>query len=119
MILVDTSVWVEHLRRGVPELVVHLEAGAVLVHPFVIGELACGTLRARDEVLTLLGRLPAVPRATDHEALDFIKRHELMGRGIGLVDVHLLASAALAADASLWTLDKRLHAVAGSLQLVH
>lgn len=119
MILVDTSVWVEHLRRGVPELASQLEAGAVLVHPFVIGELACGTLKARDEVLTLLALLPAVPRAIDDEVMAFIECHGLMGRGIGLVDVHLLASAALAADASLWTLDKRLHAVAGSLRLVH
>lgn len=117
MILVDTSVWVEHLRSGNPTLTSELAAGRVLAHPFVIGELACGNLRNRREVLDLLGRLPSVPAATHAEALDFLERRALMGRGIGFVDVHLLASAALAAPARLWTRDRRLAAVAVDLNL--
>ncbi|HEU4368755.1 MAG TPA: PIN domain-containing protein [Methylomirabilota bacterium] len=117
MILVDTSVWVEHLRSGNPRLADELGAGRVLAHPFVIGELACGTLRNRREVLDLLGRLPAVPIAGHAEALDFLERRVLMGRGIGYIDVHLLASAALAAPARLWTRDRRLAAVAAELDL--
>jgi hypothetical protein len=117
VILVDTSVWVEHLRSGNATLTSELEAGRVVAHPFVVGELACGTLRNRREVLDLLGRLPSVPIATHGEALDFIERRALMGRGIGLVDLHLLASAALAAPARLWTRDRRLAAVALDLDL--
>lgn len=117
MILVDTSVWVEHLRQGEPPLAAALEEARVLMHPFVLGELACGHLRNRAEVLRLLGSLPAAPTATDAEALGFIERHALMGRGIGYVDVHLLASAALATPARLWTRDRRLAAVAGELGL--
>jgi hypothetical protein len=92
VILVDTSVWVEHLRSGNATLATELGAGPVLAHPFVIGELACGTLRNRREVLDLLGRLPSVPTATHAEALDFLERRALMGRGIGFVDV-LIACA--------------------------
>lgn len=117
MILADTSVWVEHLRKGNPALVEGLQAGRVLTHPFVIGELACGNLRNRREVLDLLGRLPSAPAASHAEALNFLERRRLMGRGIGFVDVHLLASAALAAPTRLWTLDKRLAAIARELQL--
>ena len=94
-------------------------AGRVLVHPFVIGELACGNLKNRREVLDLLARLPAAPVATHAEALDFLERRSLMGRGIGLVDVHLLASAALASPARLWTRDRRLATVAAELDLAH
>jgi len=117
MILVDTSVWVDHLRDGAPALAAALEQGRVLTHPFVLGELACGNLKNRGEVLQLLGELPAAPMATDPEALDFIERRALMGRGIGYVDVHLLASVALAGTAQLWTRDKRLAAVAADLEL--
>lgn len=117
MILVDTSVWVEHLRRGVPELVAALEEGSVAMHPFVLGEIACGTLRNRQEVLRLLRALPFTPVATEEEALSFIERRALMGRGIGYVDVHLLAAAALAADVFVWTRDARLGQVAGELAL--
>lgn len=117
MILVDTSVWVNHLRAGEPRLVDALVQGRVCVHPFVIGELACGNIRNRREVLELLGRLPFLPIATDAEALDFIERHALMGRGIGLVDVHLVASTALAGMARLWTRDRRLERVAAELKL--
>lgn len=119
MILVDTSVWVDHLRDGAPALAAALEQGSVLMHPFVLGELACGNLKNRGEVLRLLGDLPAAPLATDPEALDYIERRALMGRGIGYVDVHLLASAALVAAARLWTRDKRLAAVAADLKLAY
>jgi len=119
MILVDTSVWVDHLRDGTPALAAALEQGRVLTHPFVLGELACGNLKNRGEVLQLLGELPAAPMATDPEALDFIERRALMGRGIGYVDVHLLASVALAGTAQLWTRDKRLAAVAADLELAY
>ena len=119
MILVDTSVWVDHLRAGAPALVAALEQGSILMHPFVLGELACGNLKNRGEVLRLLGDLPAAPMATDPEALNYIERRALMGRGIGYVDVHLLASVALAGAARLWTRDKRLAAVAADLKLAY
>jgi hypothetical protein len=119
VILVDTSVWVEHLRSGNATLVGELGGGRVLTHPLVIGELACGNLRNRREVLDLLGRLPSAPTATHAEALRFLERRALMGRGIGFVDVHLLASTALAAPARLWTRDRRLAAVATELDLVY
>lgn len=119
MILVDTSVWVDHLRKGVTELGAALEQGAVLTHPFVVGELACGNLKNRREVLRLLRELPGVTMATDAEALDFIERRSLMGRGIGFIDVHLLASVALAEPAKLWTRDKHLATVAKRLKLAH
>lgn len=117
MILVDTTVWIDHLRSGETALAAALEDGRVLMHPFVLGELACGTLKNRDEVLDLLGNLPAAPTATDPEVLGLIERRALMGRGIGYIDVHLLASAALADVGRLWTRDRRLAAVATELEL--
>ena len=117
MILVDTSVWVDHLRTGVPELGALLEAGEVLTHPWVVGELACGTLRRRAEILELLGHLPAAPVATHDEVLAFIERHALMGRGLGYVDVHLLAAVRLHGDARLWTRDRRLGEAATGLDV--
>ena len=116
--LVDTSVWIDHLRHGDSELAAALEAGQVDMHPFVVGELACGNLRARTDVLGLLLALPPVAVATDNEVLFFIDEHELMGRGIGYVDAHLLASARLG-GVMLWTRDKRLHATAAELGLAH
>ena len=121
MMLVDTSVWIDHLRRGDAGLAAALEAGQVWMHAFVLGELACGNLRSRAEraqVLGLLQALPAMPVSTDKEVLFFIDQHELMGRGIGYIDVHLLASARLG-GAQLWTRDKRLHTVAAELGLAH
>lgn len=112
MILVDTSVWVDHLRAGDAGLVGVLESNRACVHPFVIGELACGNLKARRQVLDLLGALPRVAVADDAEVLFFIDRHQLMGRRIGFVDVHLLAATAMQAGTRLWTRDKRLHGVA-------
>ena len=111
MILVDTSVWVEHLRSGLLRLASLLQDGKVLIHPWVIGELACGTLSNRRQVLELLQGLPAATVASDAEVLLLIERDQLMGRGIGYVDVHLLASARLS-HCRLWTQDRRLAAVA-------
>ena len=114
MILVDTSVWIDHLRRGDAHLMATLLAGHVLIHPWVIGEIACGTLRERGQVLDLLRSLPLSPVALEDEVLFFIEHYALMGRGIGYVDIHLLASAQLA-GARLWTRDKRLVVVANEL----
>ena len=111
MILVDTSVWVEHLRRGLPRLATLLQEGKVLIHPWVIGELACGNLRNRGDVLELLQGLPAAVGASDSEVLLLIEREQLMGRGIGYVDAHLLASTKLS-HTNLWTQDRRLAALA-------
>ncbi len=94
-----------------------LEDGWVMMHPFVLGELACGNLKDRSEVLRLLRNLPAAPIAADPEAMTFIEHRGLMGRGIGYIDVHLLASVALGDAASLWTRDKRLFVVAAELEL--
>jgi predicted nucleic acid-binding protein len=116
VILVDTSVWVEHLRRGLPRLASLLQDGEVLIHPWVIGELACGNLRNRSQVLELLQGLPAATVASDAEVLLLIEREQLMGRGIGYVDAHLLASARLS-HCRLWTQDRRLAAVAEELGL--
>jgi hypothetical protein len=117
VILVDTSVWVDHLRAGNKALAALLEAGAVLIHPFVIGELALGSLRHREIVLNALSDLPRASVATDAEVLHFIDQHALFGSGIGCVDAHLLAAVKLTARAELWTNDKRLHAVADQLKL--
>ena len=117
MILVDTSVWIEHLRRCDSRLLAALEAGEVLTHPFVIGELACGNLRNRREILDLLANLPAAPMAADAEVLGFIERRKLMGRCIGYLDAHLLAATALARPARLWTGDRRLAVIAAALGL--
>lgn len=115
MILVDTSVWIDHLRKGDAELARTLEAGEVLAHPFVIGELACGNLANRNAILALLRTLPPAPVATGDEVMGFIERRKLMGRGIGYIDVHLLASVALTRESRLWTRDKRLAAIADEL----
>jgi len=110
MILVDTSIWIDHLRRGDPVLIRLLNEDQVLIHPFVVGELACGSLKSRNQILNLLKSLPQATVATDPETLDFIETHAIMGRGVGYVDAHLCASAQLS-NAKLWTRDKRLYAV--------
>ena len=117
MILVDTSVWVDHLRKGSTRLNSLLLNAAVLVHPFVIGELACGNLHDRDRILSLLGDLPASKVARDQGVLFFIEQNDLMGQGIGYIDAHLLASASLSSSASLWTVDRKLNIVAVQLGL--
>jgi len=116
--LVDTSVWVRHLREGDARLAAALERAEVSTHPWVIGELACGRLSDRATVLGLLRALPSAPVASVDEALGLIERRALMGRGIGWVDVQLLASALLA-GVSLWTLDRRLAAAADELGVGH
>jgi predicted nucleic acid-binding protein len=112
--LVDTSIWVDHLRQGNTTLALHLQRGEVLCHPFVIGELACGQLKNRGEILALLAALPGTPAATHDEALQFVESNQLAGAGIGWIDVHLLASAKLAGTV-LWTRDKRLALLARRL----
>ena len=112
MILVDTSVWIDHLRGGDPELASLLQDAQVLAHPWVIGELALGHLSKRSEVLGLLRNLPQAKSATDIEVLTLIDDHQLFGLGIGYVDAHLLAATMLTTDARLWTRDKRLAVVA-------
>jgi len=115
LILVDTSVWIDHLRDGDEKLASLLHGGAVLMHPFVVGELSCGNLRDRESVLGLLQKLPRATVATDSEVLFFIEGHALMGRGIGYIDAHLLASASLSNTARLWTRDIRLCRIAAEL----
>ena len=117
MILVDSSVWIDHLRAGDSTLVELLNTSQVLVHPFVVGELACGNLKNRKAVLSLLQDLPAAPVASDDEVLFFIERHSLMGRGIGYVDAHLLSAVSMVKIGRLWTRDKPLSAVAESMRL--
>lgn len=115
MILVDTSVWIDHLRAGDRTLTSLLHAAEVLAHPMVIGEMALGTLRRRALILRMLQNLPQANVATDREVLHFVDQHALLGLGIGYVDAHLLAAVRLTAAASLWTRDKRLAAVAQRL----
>ena len=119
MILVDTSVWVDHLRAGDAVLGERLNHSQVQMHPFVLGELACGNLHNRDEVLRLLKALPQAIFARDEEVLFFIERNALMGRGIGYVDAHVLAAVALGGSTQLWTRDKRLRSVAEALSLAY
>jgi predicted nucleic acid-binding protein len=117
VILVDTSVWVDHLRQSSAALADALNNARVLIHPFVIGELACGNLKNRYEVLEYLANLPRAPMATHAEVLHLIEGHRLMGRGVGYIDIHLLASARLA-ESSLWSTDKRLMMIATDLGVV-
>ncbi|MBI3523421.1 MAG: PIN domain-containing protein [Betaproteobacteria bacterium] len=111
MILVDTSIWIDHLHSGSPALAALLQNDLVCTHNFVIGELACGNLRNRAEVLGLLQSLPRLSAATEDEVLFFIEQQRLTGRGIGYIDTHLLAAAAMH-DVRLWTRDKHLKAIA-------
>ena len=114
MVLVDTSVWIDHLRRANQRLETLLLGAEVVCHPHIVGELACGNLKNRAEILRLLQELPTVSTITPDEFLLFVENHRLMGLGIGFVDAHLLASALLA-NAPLWTGDRRLRAAADGL----
>lgn len=114
--LVDTSIWIDHFRRSNHDLEYLLKEGLVVTHPFVIGELACGSLAKRAEVLELLTALPSVLVATADEAHALVERHRLFGTGLGWIDMHLLASAKLSTQ-SLWTADRRLRAAAHTLGL--
>jgi predicted nucleic acid-binding protein len=116
MVLVDTSVWVSHLRDGNVELVSLLNDGKVLCHPLIVGELACGNLKDRAVILNFLQLLPMGIEAEHEEVLSFIENRHLMGKGIGYVDVHLIASAILM-GVPLWTLDKKLSQVANSFHI--
>jgi len=117
LILADTSVWVDHLRKGDSTLVSLLNSGQILCHPYVLGEVALGHLRQRKAIVSDLKNLPQATVARDDEVLSMIDRWALFGRGIGYIDVHLLASIPLSPGALLWTRDKRLRAVAASLGL--
>jgi len=117
VILVDTSVWIDHLRTVDETLVRALDEGEVVTHPFVIGELACGNIRNRSEIMRLLEDLPRAREATHEEVLAMVERRHLMGAGIGYVDAHLLAAAALTPSTSLWTRDRRLSGAARRLRL--
>ncbi|MDP1808024.1 MAG: type II toxin-antitoxin system VapC family toxin [Actinomycetota bacterium] len=110
MVLVDTSVWVAHLRESDADLIKLLNHGHVACHPFIVGELACGNLNNRLEILSLFQSLPAVTIAEHEEVMRFIENHKLMGRGIGYVDLHLLTSTALT-EIPIWTFDKKLNEV--------
>ena len=116
MVIVDTSIWVTHLRRGTRHLEQLLLDAKVVCHPFVVGELACGNLKNREEFLSLLQSLPMAPTVVFEELLYFIERHRLMSKGIGFVDANLLASAHLS-GLPLWTFDRKLRSVASKLEL--
>ena len=114
MILADTSVWIDYFRRGLPELGERLRRGDIVMHPFVVGELACGNLSNRQATLELLQQLRSVTVAEHDEVMTFIHARKLNGRGVGYVDVHLLAAATIE-GCRLWTVDKRLNVVANSI----
>jgi predicted nucleic acid-binding protein len=118
MVLVDTSIWITHLRQGSRQLEKLLMDAEVMCHPFIIGELACGNLRNRNEIISLLQSLPMASTIEFDEFLFFIDRNQLMGKGIGFVDVHLLASAQLT-GIQLWTADKRLKSAADPLEMTY
>ena len=119
MILVDTSVWIEYFRGGDEALESLLEEGQVLMHPYIMGELACGHIESRDRILQDLTDMPQLGKARDDEVLYFIESHQLMGSGIGYLDAHLLASVHLAENVRLWTRDKKLSVLADQLSVLH
>ena len=119
MILADTSVWIDHLRDGDARLESALNSGSIMIHPFVIGEIALGYLRERKRILESLHELPKANVATDDEVLRMIDRAKLFCRGIGYIDAHLLAAARLSENATLWTRDRVLREAAQYLDLAH
>jgi len=112
VILVDTSIWIDHFRASEPQLVALLDRNEVLTHPHVIGEIALGSVAKRAEVLRYLNHLPSVAVPRHEEVMIFIERHKLANTGLGYVDTNLLASAALTSGAALWARDKTLRAAA-------
>ncbi len=116
MVLIDTSIWIDHLRKNLPRLAGLLDEGEVAIHPFVIGELACGNLGNRNEILSLFQSLPTISRVEDGEILFFIEHHSLSGRGLGLIDIHLLAACRMS-GLRLWTKDIHLKSAAEKLHL--
>lgn len=119
MILVDTSIWIDHLHAREEALVLALESGDVLTHPWIIGELSLGSIRGRDAVIGLLSRLPVANIASFDEVMALVSRRRLFGRGLSLVDAQLLASTLITPGASLWTRDKRLAVVADELGVLY
>lgn len=117
MILVDTSLWIDHLRQGDTTLTSLLELGEVATHPLVIGELAIGSIQRRAEFLSLMRELPCLSEASGDEVLAFIHARAIYGTGLGIVDAHLLASVFLTPGASLWTRDTRLAEAAASMSI--
>ena len=116
MVLVDTSVWVDHLRAGNTSLKTLLRDGEVACHPFIVGELACGNIKNREEFIALLQTLPVAQVVNQEEFLYFVEQNKFMGKGVGFVDVHLLASACLS-ETPVWTLDKKLEVIAAELHV--
>jgi predicted nucleic acid-binding protein len=119
MILVDTSIWIDHLHRSHPVMDGLLMEQQVIMHPFVFGEIAMGSIRKRSLVLGTLSKFKAVRTAREEEVLNFTAAHKLFGRGIGYIDVHLLASVQMTPGTMLWTRDKRLHAAALDLDIAY
>jgi len=117
VILADTSVWVDHLRRGSGGLQAELNARNILSHPFVIGEVAMGHLSSRNQIMEAFDDLPAAVVAADREVLQFIEQYRLFGTGVGYIDVHLLVAVRLTSDALLWTYDRRLAETANRLSV--
>jgi predicted nucleic acid-binding protein len=115
MVLVDTSVWVAHLREGNIGLDTLLNDGLVACHPFIVGELACGNLKNRAEILALLQTLPMAVQAEHEDVMTFIEKYRLMGKGLGYIDMHLLASAVLT-NISIWTFDKKLNEILSAMK---
>jgi len=118
MVLVDTNIWINHFRRLDPGLVEVLNHGSVVCHPFIIGELACGNLKNRNEILGLLQSLPATKVIEQDEFMEFVESRQLMGKGLGFVDIHILASAVLT-EVLLWTGDKRLAKTAADIGVAY
>jgi predicted nucleic acid-binding protein len=118
MVLVDTSVWIDHLYKKNEHLVTLLNSGKVYTHAYVIGEIACGKISNRDEILHLLKALSLTQSITHDEILDFISNRQLFGRGLGYIDIHILASS-LISNIKLWTKDKRLNLVAHELGVAY
>ncbi len=118
MILVDTSIWISHLKKPHNQLIQLLDSGRVACHEFVIGELACGNIGNRKEILSLLKAIPSLDSAQNKEVLEFIDFHKLSGQGLGLIDIYLLAACKLG-HAKLWTLDKKLQASATKLKVAY
>ena len=116
MILVDTSIWIDHLRSGIAALAELLEQNYVIMHPMVLGELACGNLQNRQQLLQLWHSLDSLQTASHDEAMYFIEQKGLAGKGIGYIDVHVLVAVALTSEVKLWTRDKRLARIAIELQ---
>jgi len=118
MILVDTSVWIDHFRKGNAQLEEHLMNVEVSCHPYIIGELACGNFQSRSQILSLLLALPCVQDVEQAEFMVFLEKNRLMGIGLGFVDIHLLASAVVS-DIPLWTLDTALRKAALRLKVCY